>query len=204
MDRSTYRFVSRWRVEATCGDVADILGDPLALPRWWPSVYLDVLEVAPADARGLGRRVKLHTKGLLPYTLRWESVVVESRYPHGFALVAEGDLVGEGVWTFRQDGRFVDIVYDWRVRADKPLIRRLSFLLRPVFAANHRWAMAQGEKSLELELKRRRAPSAAAWAKIPPPPGPASYEAAALVAGAAAVGGALVYLLVRSRRKPSD
>ena len=38
-----YHFVSRWRVEGTCGEVADILGDPLAFPIWWPSVYSDVL-----------------------------------------------------------------------------------------------------------------------------------------------------------------
>ena len=67
---NAYAFLSRWRVEGTCGEVADILGDPLALPRWWPSVYLDVDELRPPDARGLGRRVRLHTKGWLPYTLR--------------------------------------------------------------------------------------------------------------------------------------
>ena len=48
-----------------------------ALPRWWPSVYLDVEELEPADARGLGRRVRLLTKGWLPYTLAWEFVVTE-------------------------------------------------------------------------------------------------------------------------------
>ena len=35
--------------------------------------------------------------------------------------------------------------------ADKALLRYLSFLLKPVFAMNHRWAMAQGEKSLRVE-----------------------------------------------------
>ena len=64
-----YEFLTRWRVEGTSGEVADILGDPLALARWWPSVYLHVEELRPSDARGLGRRVRLHTKGWLPYTL---------------------------------------------------------------------------------------------------------------------------------------
>ncbi|MDA0256552.1 MAG: hypothetical protein O3C25_02265 [Chloroflexi bacterium] len=45
--------------------------------------------------------------------------------------------------------------YDWRVRAEKLLLRRLSWLLRPLFAWNHRWAMAQGERSLRRELERR-------------------------------------------------
>jgi hypothetical protein len=30
------------------------------------------------------------------------------------------------------------------------------FILKPIFAANHRWAMARGEESLTRELLRRR------------------------------------------------
>jgi hypothetical protein len=203
-DHNEYHFISRWRVEGTCGEVADVIGDPLALPRWWPSVYLDVWEVRPPvsdAARGVGQIVKLHTKGWLPYTLKWEFEVVESRYPHGFTLVAAGDFDGRGEWTFEQDGAFVDATYDWRLRAEKPLLRDLSFLLKPVFEANHRWAMARGEESLVLELARRRATSDAARAQVPPPPGPVTYAGVALLAGAAAIGGTLAYLLVRSRRR---
>ena len=196
-----YQFLSRWRVEGTCGEVADVLGDPLALARWWPSVYLRVEELRPPDARGLGRRVRLHTKGWLPYTLRWEFEVVESRYPHGLALVAAGDFDGRGVWTFEPDGPFVNVTYDWRLRAEKPLLRTLSFLLKPLFEANHRWAMAQGEESLKLELARRRATSDAALARVPPPAGPVTYAGVALIAGAALVGAGLTYLILRSRRR---
>jgi hypothetical protein len=196
-----YRFLSRWRVEGSCGEVADVLGDPLALARWWPSVYLRVDELRPPDARGLGRRVRLHTKGWLPYTLRWEFEVVESRYPYGFALVASGDFEGRGVWAFEQDGGWVDATYDWRISAEKPLLRNLSFLLKPLFEANHRWAMARGEESLKLELARRRATSDAARALMPRPPGPVTHAGVALVAAAGAVGAGLAYLIVRGRRR---
>jgi len=201
MPDNRYHFLTEWRVEGTCGEVADILGDPLSLARWWPSVYLRVDQIAPPDARGVGRRVALLTKGWLPYTLRWEFEVVESRYPHGFTIVAQGDFDGRGVWTFEQNGRFVDIRYDWRLRADKPLLRRLSFALKPLFEANHRWAMAQGETSLTLELARRRATSDAERAAVAPPPGPVTYAGVALLAGAAIVGGGLAYLMIRSRRR---
>jgi hypothetical protein len=196
-----YHFVSRWRVEGTCGEVADILGDPPALARWWPSVYLEVEELEPPDANGIGRRVRLHTKGWLPYTIRWNFTVVESRYPSGFTIDADGDFVGRGVWTFEQDGRFVNITYDWRIRSEKPFLRDLSFLLKPVFAANHRWAMAQGEESLRLELARRRATSDDARRQVPPAPGPATLAGAALVAGVAVLGAGLAYLIIRSRRR---
>jgi hypothetical protein len=201
MHPNDYHFISRWRVGGTCREVADVLGDPLSLSRWWPSVYLDVIELRPPDARGLGRRVALHTKGWLPYTLRWEFEVVESRYPHGFTLVATGDFGGRGVWTFEQDGAFVDVIYDWRIRADKPLLKNLSLLMKPLFEANHRWAMAQGETSLKLEIARRRATSDAARAAVPPPPGPVTYAGAGLVSGVAAAGGLLAYLALRNRRK---
>lgn len=196
-----YQFLSQWRVEGTVGEVADILGDPLSLTRWWPSVYLDVWEVRPADARGIGRRVKLHTKGWLPYTIRWEFEVTESHYPNGFTIVANGDFDGRGVWTFTQDGAFVDIFYDWRIRAEKPLLKNLSFVLRPIFEANHRWAMAQGEESLKLELARRRLSSDAARAQVPPPPPPTTFAGIGLIAGAAVIGGTLVYLLSRASRR---
>jgi hypothetical protein len=200
--RNQYAFLSHWRVEGTCGEVADVLGDPLALPRWWPSVYLDVEEIRPSDERGLGRCVRLHTAGWLPYTLRWEFEIVESRYPSGYTLVASGDFDGVGVWTFEQDGAFVNAIYDWRrLTAEKPVLRNLSFLLKPLFEANHRWAMAQGEQSLVLELARRRATSDAARAQIPPPPGPVTYAAIGLIVGAAAVAGGLAYLVFRARRR---
>ena len=97
--------------------------------------------------------------------MRWELEEVESRYPYGFTIAASGDFDGRGVWTFEQDGASVNLAYDWRLRAEKPLLKNLSFLLKPLFAANHRWAMAQGEESLKLELPRRRATSGAARAR---------------------------------------
>ncbi|HKG20626.1 MAG TPA: polyketide cyclase, partial [Blastocatellia bacterium] len=78
----------------------------------------------------------------------------------------------QGTWTFRQDGDYVNVIYDWKIRADKPLLRALSFLLKPVFSANHRWAMRRGEESLKLELARVRAATEAEAALVPPPPGP--------------------------------
>jgi hypothetical protein len=203
-ESNAYHFVTRWRVEGTCGEVADILGDPLALPRWWPSAYIEVREIRAPDARGLGRRVKLRTRGWLPYTIRWEFDVVESCYPHGFAIAATGDFDGRGVWTFTQDGSSVEVVYDWRVRAEKPLLRYLSPLLKQVFEANHRWAMARGEESLRLELLRRRAMNAAARERVAPPPGPVTYAGVGLIATAAAIGGTLAFLVLRARRRSSS
>lgn len=201
MDPNEYHFVTTWRVEGTKGEVADVLRDPLELPRWWPAVYLGVEEIDGPDDRGLGQRVRLRTKGWLPYTLQWELVVTESRYPDRYALEATGDVAGRGVWTIEQDGAQVNATFDWRIRADKPLLRALAPIARPLLEANHRWAMRQGEESLRLELRRRRASTAAARRSVPPPPGPVTYAAVGILAGAAVIGGGIGYLVLRQRRK---
>jgi hypothetical protein len=166
-----YSFLTIWRVAGDVEEVTAVLGDGESLPRWWPAVYLDVRSVQPGDERGVGRVLDLYTKGWLPYTLRWTLTITEPITNSGFALTADGDLVGTGRWTFTQDGPEVVITYEWNVSANKPLLRRFSRLFKPAFAANHKWAMAKGEQSLRLELRRRRATTDQERAAIPPPPG---------------------------------
>jgi len=149
MASTDYRFHTRWRVGATPELVTEILSNGLDLPRWWPDVYLKVQESEPGA-------YTLLTRGWLPYKLRWSFRVTERRPPNGFSLEAWGDLEGTGVWTFTRDGEFTIIDYDWTVFARKPLLQRLSFLLKPIFEWNHRWAMARGEESLQREIARRR------------------------------------------------
>src|SRR5262249_22356738 len=140
------------------------------------SVYLEAQVLEPGGPAAIGKVVRLKTKGWLPYTLHWQSRITGSRRPYGFDLEASGDFVGRGIWSFKQDGAVVNITYDWRILAEKPLLRWLSFLFKPMFSANHRWAMAQGEQSLRLELRRRRAKTAEEHASIPNPPGPANLS----------------------------
>ncbi len=160
MPGNHYHFITRWRFKATAHEVNDVLDDAADLVRWWPDVYLAVEQLEDGDADGVGKVYRLHTRGRLPYTLTWHFRVVASRKPYGWTLEAWGDFIGRGVWTFEEDGPFVDVTYDWKVRADKPLLRYLSFLLKPLFAANHHWAMARGEECLRRELARRRAEKA--------------------------------------------
>jgi Polyketide cyclase / dehydrase and lipid transport len=167
-----YEFCTVWRVAGSAEEVRDVLADGSSLPRWWPAVYLSVDTLDEGDESGLGAEVEMFTKGWLPYTLKWTLRVTEPITQSGYALTATGDLTGTGRWTLEQDGPEVVATFDWRVSASKPLLRRLTWLLRPVFTANHRWAMARGEESLRLELRRRRAASAAEGHRIPPPPPP--------------------------------
>ena len=171
MASNEYHFITHWRVKASRQEVSEILNDAESLPRWWPSVYLEVREVEKGDADDVGKRVWLYTKGWLPYTLRWEFRVTESS-PRWIHAGCRWGFVGRGIWTFAEDGEWVNVTYDWKIEATKPLLKHLSFLLKPLFSMNHQWAMRQGETSLELELRRRQMTGKGEPIPAPPPPTP--------------------------------
>ena len=65
------------------------------------------------------------------------------------------------------------VTYDWLVIAEKGILKTLSAIMKPIFSANHHWAMARGEESLKLELARRHAVGdPTIQAALPRPPGP--------------------------------
>jgi hypothetical protein len=172
MASNRYEFVTRWRVEGSREDVFRVLEDTPGLVRWWPAVWLKVEQLQPPDESGVNSRYRLTSKGWLPYILAWNMTTTEKRFPERLALAADGDFRGTGVWTLTQDGGFADIVYTWEIVADKALLKYLSFLFKPIFRANHNWAMRKGLESLKLELARSRVATDTERVAIPPPPGP--------------------------------
>ena len=177
-----YRYLNHWRVRGPIDEVAAVLRDATSYPRWWPSVYLAVEPFT--DEQGEERR-RVRSQGFLPYAIEFTARVVDERLPHGFSVEADGEMQGRGDWELVADGEWVDITYRWQVTGNKMLWRTTSWALRPLFEANHYWAMDRGEESLKLELARRRSTSEAECNAVPPPPPPvrgASEVADALVA----------------------
>src|SRR5205085_5165367 len=174
--------ITEWRVPGTVAEVAEVLADAPGLARWWPSVYPQVTQLDPGDERGLGKVVDLYSKAWLPTVFHWQYRITEV-HPAGATLVASGDFVGRGIWSYRQDGPEVVVTYDWKILVEEPLVRRLSFILKPIYAANHNWAMARGEESLKLELARRHAASPAERALVPAPPGPTRVQPELVIVG---------------------
>jgi len=149
-----FHIPTTWRVEARVAHVFDVLSRPQEFVRWWPEVYLGVREVKPGDESGLGRVVDLHTKGWLPYELRWQAEVVAIAKPRSISLRARGDLEGRGEWRLSQDGGWTVASYDWTVLVTQPWMIALAPLLKPAFVANHLWAMRRGLEGLRRELAR--------------------------------------------------
>ena len=200
MAANDYHFVSHWRVpNATLQQVYDVLADAVSLPRWWPALYLDVLEIQSGGPDQVDKVIRIAAKGgWLPYKLNWHFVVTDSDPPNGFGLKAWGDFDGTGRWLLVQDGSDVSITYDWRIKAQKPFLKYTSALLKPLFAINHYWAMRKGEESLRLEVQRRAAASDAERASVPAPPPPSPTIPSPALYGAAFL---LAFLLLNRRRK---
>jgi hypothetical protein len=172
-----YHIVSRWRLEATPEEIDDLMQDePESISKWWPAAFLAVQGIAAGDGLGRGKKVRVHGRGWMPHTVGFEVEVTEWRPAERVVLEATGDFEGSLTCTLRpQNGGYLVLNFDWRVVALKPFIRYFSWLLKPLFRSNHRWAMAKGRRSLQIELARRRAAKGDP-APVTVPPGPAFVQ----------------------------
>jgi hypothetical protein len=157
MPGNFYDFLTKWRFDdATINEVADILEDTASLPRWWPELFRSVTIEKRGGVHRLGEIARCECRARLPYTLRFVYTCVAEEYPRGSTIEASGDLVGRGVWKLEERARGVDVEYSWCVKLEKPFLRLVSPLLKPLLAANHEWSMRRGEEGLKREILRRR------------------------------------------------
>jgi hypothetical protein len=66
-----------------------------------------------------------------------------------------GDLTGSGVWTLTPSDDKVHIRFDWTVFADRPLLRTLTPIFRPIFRYNHNWSVKRAIEGLEPYARAR-------------------------------------------------
>ena len=143
---SEYVFIDEWDVAAPQEAVFEALADASTYPQWWKPVYIEVDVDGPPE---VGRTSTQHFKGRLPYTLKTTSEIVRYEPPSEFEVSVVGDLTGRGVWKLTPGDERVHIHFDWRVIADRPLLRYLTPVLRPVFRWNLNWSIARAREGLE-------------------------------------------------------
>jgi uncharacterized protein YndB with AHSA1/START domain len=141
-----YVFVDEWDVRAPIEEVYEALADARTYPSWWKPVYMKCEAEGPP---GVGRVSHQHFKGRLPYTLKTRVETLRLEPPRIVDFKAEGDLTGRGIWTLTPRDDHVHVHFDWRVSADRPLLRYLTPVLRPLFRWNHNWAIARAQEGLE-------------------------------------------------------
>ena len=141
-----YVFVDEWEVAAPRKAVFDVLADARTYPVWWKPVYLEV----EADGEpAVGKESRQHFKGRLPYHLRTRSRITRLEPPHVVGADVDGDLRGTGLWTLTEIEGGTHVRFDWRVHADRPLLRLLTPVLRRALRWNHAWAIARARDGLE-------------------------------------------------------
>ena len=135
MPANTYRFVEHWWIPGASPDeVYRVIADPRLLPQWWKGVYLESQPLGGWTEPRVGSRTRVKARGFLPYKLNFilESTALE---PGKLVEVKTiGDFIGvwRAVLSPEPGGTHVDI--DWRVTVEKPIVRFLSPVLRPLFA----------------------------------------------------------------------
>jgi hypothetical protein len=193
MNPNDYHLRSNWRVLGTVPEVYELIARAEELPVWWPAAFLETLVLEPGAEDGLGRVVRLQSRGWLPLNFNWHLRVDDVEPPNRIGFHLWGDLEGRGLWQLAQDGDWTNVSFDWRVRVRKPVVRYLSYVNRRVLEWDYRWAMARGEESLHLELKRRHA-GPELRVQLPPPPQRAS---SAPLLAAVGIAGLVGFLLLR-------
>jgi quercetin dioxygenase-like cupin family protein/uncharacterized protein YndB with AHSA1/START domain len=148
-----YVFVDEWDVAAPPEPVFELIADARTYPSWWRPVYIDVESDGPAAP---GRESTQHFNGRLPYHLRTRSTVTVYDPPRQVGADVVGDLRGRGLWTLTPTEAGTHVRFDWQVFADKPLLKTLTPVLRPLFRWNHAWAIARAREGLEPAARARR------------------------------------------------
>jgi len=151
-----YVFLDEWDVDAPQEAVFEALADARTYPIWWSPIYKEVDADGP-PAVGCASRQSFKAK--LPYTLSTVSTIVRLEPPHEFEVEVDGDLRGRGVWTLSPVGDRVHVRFDWRVHADRALLRILTPVLRPLFRWNHNAAIKRAMVELEPYAQRQAQPS---------------------------------------------
>jgi len=153
-----YVFIDERDVDAPIEAVFNALADARTYPIWWKPVYLQVEADGPPNVGCVSRH---YFKGRLPYHLRTTSEIVRMAPPREFEVKVLGDLSGRGVWTLTPAAHDVHVRFDWRVNADRPLLRILTPVLRPLFRWNHNWAIKRAMEGLEAYARGSDKPATA-------------------------------------------
>ena len=147
-----YVFVDEWDVAAPREGVFEAISDVSTYPTWWQPVYLSVDSSGPP---AVGQVARQHFRGFLPYSLKTTSTVTALDRPNRYEVDVTGDLRGHGTWTVTERDGGTHVRFDWEVFADRPLLRYLTPLLRPLFRLNHNWAIKRAIEGLEPYVRSR-------------------------------------------------
>jgi hypothetical protein len=146
---NSYHFEDHWDVPFPIDDVWTVLSRARDFPLWWQGVYLSVRSLDESDEPRVGSRVAAIARGWLPYKLRFTIETTKQDKPNLIAFKASGDFeTAESRWLLTRTANGTHVVLDWNPIVEKPIVKLLSPVLKPVFRWNHNWTMVRGQRQI--------------------------------------------------------
>lgn len=154
MSTREYVFIDQFFAACDTTDAYDYIANIRDYPQWWGNVYKKIEKLNDVADDQPGVQYAVTIGGFLPYKLTISNEVTHIHKPHIIRFKAFGDLQGHGTWYFNAVEGGTTITFDWRVVANKAVIRWFSFLLKPLFRANHHYCVKEAEKGIRNDLIR--------------------------------------------------
>jgi Polyketide cyclase / dehydrase and lipid transport len=147
-----YQFITNWQFNAPLERVWHEIKTMSRWPDWWPYVAkVELLKAGGTDDIGAVRRITWKTA--LPYTLTFDSELVELDQFKRMQGRAFGELEGTGSWLFAHENGTTYVQYDWQVNTTKAWMKLLAPIARPIFEWNHDKVMDAGYLGLKKRLE---------------------------------------------------
>ena len=157
MATAYYIFVDKFIAPCTIETAYNYIKEIDDYPRWWGKVYKKIVKLKEAPPDTAGSKYAVTVGGFLPYSLTIENEVKLVEMPNRIEFIANVYLEGKGAWVFKEIKEGTEITFDWRVAANKRVIRLFSFLLKPLFRANHVYCVRKAEEGIKKDLQRHEA-----------------------------------------------
>ncbi|MBV9961999.1 MAG: SRPBCC family protein [Parafilimonas sp.] len=154
MENNYYKFITRWKIEASINDVWYAIYKSEEWPNWWKGV-IQVKIIKENDEQGINGIRQYKWKSLLPYTLSFKMQLIEKRDFVFLKGIAVGELEGDGTWYFKEENAITNIQYNWNVKTNKAWMNYFAIILKPIFKFNHNIIMKWGAEGLAKKLNAK-------------------------------------------------
>lgn len=156
-----YQFVDHWYIKAPVDAVYNHVSDPRTYPQWWR--WYDSIRVTKEEPfPHIGGKAELVIRSPFSYRLKIEVEMTEANPPYQLKTISRGDLAGTSEWQFIQESDVTHAIFTWIVETNQPLLNRLEWLLKPVFALSHNLVSGSGHRGLKKLLEQAQQPAPAA------------------------------------------
>lgn len=147
-----YRFIDYWTIRAPIDTVYETIADPRTFPRWWRD-YDRVTILKDAAFPHVGGRAEFIVRSPFGYRLRLDVTVTAADPPRSITTESRGQLEGTGLWEFREADGATHVTFTWVVRSLHPVLNRLEWIAKPLFARSHAILSGRGERGLRRLLE---------------------------------------------------